>query len=246
MFNLNFKDKFIFASFNVCTVFILNLYFKFECMVQFCNICIVCDVCNVFNVCNSCNGCNGCKICYVFHVCSVCNVCYVCHVCYVCYICSVNNHWNPTPSIDKTKLHEVRNILGCRNDTNVPSGLKLHASEDGLAVQEYPKKAPEFMMKYEPNAYFDVGLLMPEVSHSILLNKVRSCFLIFPVTSYLLLSRSYFTETARVSFYGTHSIRIQNLYGLFPGFPGIPWNSLEYVTPLEPSTEPNGHSTTPK
>ena len=101
-------------------------------------------------------------------------------------------------------------------------------------------------MKYGLNAYLDVGLLMPEVAHSLLLNKVRICFLLFLVTSFLLLSSSYFIETARVSFYGTHSNGIQKPYGLFPGFPEITWNSLESVTPLEPSTEPNGHSTTPK
>ena len=81
-------------------------------------------------------------------------------------------------------------------------------------------------MKYVPNAYFNVGLLIPEVAHSLLLNKVKICFLVFLVTSYLLLSSSYLTETARMSFYGTHSIGIQNPYGLFPG---IPWNSLEFV-----------------
>ena len=82
-------------------------------------------------------------------------------------------------------------------------------------------------MKYGLNAYFDVGLLMPEVAHSLLLNKVRSCFLVFLVTSYLLLSSSYFTKTARVSLYGTHSIGIQNPYGISRDsleFPGIAWN----------------------
>ena len=38
---------------------------------------------------------------------------------------SVNDHWTPTLSINKTKLHGVRNILGRFNKTNVPTFLKL-------------------------------------------------------------------------------------------------------------------------
>ena len=54
---------------------------------------------------------------------------------------SVNDHWNPTILIAKTKLGEVRNILRRWNDTNVPDVLKLQASEVGSTVKKYPIKA---------------------------------------------------------------------------------------------------------
>ena len=40
---------------------------------------------------------------------------------------SVNNHWTPTLSIAENKLLELKNIVECLNDTNVPAVLNIQA-----------------------------------------------------------------------------------------------------------------------
>ena len=52
----------------------------------------------------------------------------------------INNHYTPTLTIAQTKIHDMRNMLGRWNDTNLPSVMKLQVSEVGLVVQNNPKR----------------------------------------------------------------------------------------------------------